>query len=77
MPDTGQKDNDKDDARGGTGPAGPVVSAMTSRIAAGALSPDDGQRAVALALDSLIDALAEGTRRRWLPLRRAAPPRGG
>ena len=55
MPDTGQKDNDKDDARGGTGPAGPVVSAMASRIAAGELSPDNGQRAVALALDSLID----------------------
>ena len=67
MPDTGQKDNDKDDARGGTGPAGPVVSAMASRIAAGELSPDDGQRAVALALDSLIDELAAGTRRRWLP----------
>ena len=76
MPDTGQKDNDKDDARGGTGPAGPVVSAMASRIAAGELSPDDGQRAVALALDSLIDELAAGTRRRWLPLRRAAQPRG-
>ena len=42
MPDTGQKDNDKDDARGGTRPAGPVVSAMASRIAAGELSPDDG-----------------------------------
>ena len=76
MPDTGQKDNDKDDARGGTGPAGPVVWAMASRIAAGELSPDDGQHAVAVALDSLIDQLAAGTRRRWLQLRRSASPRG-
>ena len=76
MPDTGQKDNDKDDARGGTVPAGPVVSAIASRIAAGELSSDDGQRAVAVALDSLIDELAAGTRRRWLLLRRAPQPRG-
>ncbi|MEK9552590.1 MAG: AFG1/ZapE family ATPase, partial [Alphaproteobacteria bacterium] len=49
---------------------------MASRIAAGELSPDGGQKTVADALDSLIDEIAAGTRRRWLPLRRAAQPRG-
>ena len=76
MPDTGQTDNAKDNARGDTGPAGPVALAMASRIAAGELSPDGGQKTVADALDSLIDEIAAGTRRRWLPLRRAAQPRG-
>ena len=76
MPDTGQTDNAEDNARGDTGPAGPVALAMASRIAAGELSPDGGQKTVADALDSLIDEIAAGTRRRWLPLRRAAQPRG-
>jgi len=76
MPDTGQTDNAEDNARGDTGPAGPVALAMASHIAAGELSPDGGQKTVADALDSLIDEIAAGTRRRWLPLRRAAQPRG-
>ena len=76
MPDTGQTDNAEDTARGDTGPAGPVALAMASRIAAGELSPDGGQKTVADALDSLIDEIAASTRRRWLPLRRAAQPRG-
>ncbi len=76
MPDTGQTDKDTDDARGGVAPSGPVAAAMASRIAAGTLSPDAGQRAGADALDRLIEELAAGTRRRWLPLRRAAEPRG-
>ena len=76
MPDTGQTDNAEDNARGDTGPAAPVALAMASRIAAGELSPDGGQKTVADALDSLIDEIAAGTRRRWLPLRRAAQPRG-
>ena len=76
MPDTGQTDNAEDTTRGDTGPAGPVALAMASRIAAGELSPDGGQKTVADALDSLIDEIAAGTRRRWLPLRRAAQPRG-
>ena len=76
MPDTGQTDNAEDNARGDIGPAGPVALAMASRIAAGELSPDGGQKTVADALDSLIDEIAAGTRRRWLPLRRAAQPRG-
>ena len=76
MPDTGQTDNAEDTARGDTGPAGPVALAMASRIAAGELSPDGGQKTVADALDSLIDEIVAGTRRRWLPLRRAAQPRG-
>ncbi len=76
MPDTGQTDNAEDTARGDTGPAAPVALAMASRIVAGELSPDGGQKTVADALDSLIDEIAAGTRRRWLPLRRAAQPRG-
>ena len=76
MPDIEQTDNDKGDAGVATGPAGPVASLMASRIAAGGLSPDAGQSTVADALDNLIDDLAAGTRRRWLPLRRAVQPRG-
>jgi len=52
-----------------------VSAAIAAGIEAGRLQPDDGQRAVALALDGLLPRLAQAGGRRWFR-RRTEAPRG-
>ncbi len=52
-----------------------VSAAIAGGISAGRLQPDDGQLAVARALDDLLPGLASGGGRGWFR-RRAASPRG-